>query len=61
MSHEVVEPRVWRERCARRIAELDPQLSDVEAGELAADVQAFERTGVMEPEVAADFVVNEMA
>ena len=60
MNQESADPKTWRERCARRITQLDPQLSDAEASELAADFQAFERTGVMAPEEAADFVVSEM-
>lgn len=60
MNQESVDAKTWRERCAHRIAELDPQLSGAEAREIAADFQAFERTGVMAPEEAADFVVSEM-
>ncbi len=61
MNQESADPKIWRERCMRRIIELDPQLSESEAREIAADFQAFERTGVMEPEAAADFVVSEMS
>ncbi len=60
MNGETLLPEVWRDRCARRIAELDSQLSESEARELAAEFQAFERTRVMAPEEAADFVVGEM-
>lgn len=60
MNQETLVPSVWRERCARRITELDSQLSESEARELAAEFQAFERTRVMAPEEAADFVVGEM-
>lgn len=60
MNDESPDPKTWRDRCARRIIELDPQLSETEAREVAAEFQAFERTGVMAPEAAADFVVSEM-
>ena len=60
MNEQSVDPKTWRDRCARRIAALDPQLSDADAREIAADFQAFERTSVMAPEEAADFVVSEM-
>lgn len=61
MNEETVDRKNWRERCAFRIAQLDPQLSAIEAREIAADFDAFERTGVMAPEAAADFVVSEMS
>ncbi len=60
MNEESPDPKTWRERCARRIIELDPQLSETEARQVAAEFQDFERTGVMAPEAAADFVVGEM-
>lgn len=60
MNQETLVASVWRERCARRITELDSQLSESEASELAADFHAFERTRVMAPEEAADFVVAQM-
>ena len=60
MSAETLEPSVWRERCARRIAEIEPELLPVEARSLAQDLHAFERTRVMSPEAAADFVASEM-
>lgn len=60
MKHETMAPHAWRDRCATRISELDPQLSALEAGEIAGDFQAFERTRAMDPEAAADFVVTEM-
>ncbi len=61
MNQASVDPKTWRERCALRISELDPQLSEIEAREIAADFEAFERTGVMAPEAAAEFVVYEMS
>ncbi|MGZ5216080.1 MAG: hypothetical protein ACXWCV_17810 [Caldimonas sp.] len=51
----------WCERCAKRLAELDRNLSQDEADEVAEDVYAFERTRAMAPETAADFVATEMA
>ncbi len=50
----------WRNRCAQRIAELDNDLSRIEAERLAKDVYAFERTRAMSPEAAAEFVAVEM-
>ena len=41
---EALDPTAWRSRCARRIAELDPDLTRSEAERLARDVHAFERT-----------------
>ena len=51
----------WRIRCAQRIAELDGDLSRIEAERLAKDVYAFERTRAMTPEAAAEFVAIEMS
>ncbi len=51
----------WRNRCAQRIAELDSDLSRIEAERLAKDVYAFERTRAMAPEAAAEFVAVEMS
>jgi hypothetical protein len=51
----------WRTRCAQRIAELDQDLSRIEAERLARDVYAFERTRAMSPEAAAEFVAVEMS
>lgn len=60
MNQESADPTIWLERCTRRITELDPQLSEAEASEIASDFRAFERTGAMAPEAAADFVFSEM-
>ncbi len=57
----LIEPSDWRQRCAQRIAELDNDLSRVEAERLARDVYAFERTRAMSPEAAAEFVAVEMS
>lgn len=51
----------WRSRCAQRIAELDHEISRMEAERLAKDIYAFERTRAMGPEAAAEFVSIEMA
>lgn len=56
-----VEATDWRDRCAQRIAELDQDLSKIEAERLAKDVWAFERTRAMSPEEAAEFVAVEMS
>jgi hypothetical protein len=57
---EKIDSNDWRERCARRIAELDQEISRSEAERLAKDVYAFERTRAMSPEAAAEFVAVEM-
>jgi hypothetical protein len=51
----------WCERCARRIGELDQQITPAEAKRLARDVYAFERTRAMGPVDAAEFVAVEMS
>ena len=56
-----MDPADWRNRCAQRIAEIDQDLSRVEAERLAKDVYAFERTRAMSPEAAAEFVAVEMS
>ena len=60
MNTETLEPSAWRERCARRVSEIEPGLLPLEARRLAQDLYAFERTRVMVPEEAADFVASEM-
>ena len=60
MKTPPIEPDAWRERCARRIRELDPKMSESEAQTVAQDVYAFERTRAMQPEEAADFVDEQM-
>ncbi|WP_280154474.1 hypothetical protein [Piscinibacter sp. XHJ-5] len=52
---------VWLERCANRIIEVDRDIAADEARRLARELQAFERTGVMAPEAAVDFVASELA
>ena len=51
----------WRERCARRVREIDPNISESEAETVAQDVYDFERTRAMQPEEAADFVAEQMS
>lgn len=51
----------WIERCARRIVELDQQIERDEARGLARELRSFERTAVMVPEAAADFVSSELS
>jgi len=58
---EKLPPDVWLERCAHRIVEVDTQIDPREAQHIARDLQAFERTAVMEPERAVDFVAAELA
>jgi len=58
---DILDSATWRSRCALRIAELDHQISRIEAERLAKDMHAFERTRAMAPEAAAEFVSIEMA
>ena len=58
---EVLPPPIWLERCARRISEVDANISRAEARRLARDFHRFERTRAMEPEAAVDFVARELA
>ena len=51
----------WRQRCARRILEIDPEITDSEAETVAQDVYDFERTRAMQPEEAADFLAEQMS
>ncbi|MGZ5237962.1 MAG: hypothetical protein ACXWCV_16750 [Caldimonas sp.] len=60
MKPQTIDPEVWRNRCARRITELDPEITIAEAKGIAADFHTFERTRAMNPEDAADFVAAEM-
>ena len=57
---DTLDPTTWRTRCARRVAELDAEITRSEADRLARDVYAFERTRAMTPEAAAEFVAVEM-
>ncbi len=58
---EALDPTAWRNRCAQRMAELDPELTRSEVDRLAKDIHAFERTRAMDPEAAAEFVSIEMS
>ena len=58
---KTLDPVDWRNRCAQRIAEIDQDLSRIEAERLAKDVYDFERTRAMSPEAAAEFVAVEMS
>ena len=52
---------VWLERCANRITEIDRDIAADEARRIARELQSFERTAVMAPEAAVDFVASELA
>jgi len=54
-------PNVWLDRCANRIVEVDRAIDVREAKDIARDLQAFERTAVMAPEAAVDFVAAELS
>jgi hypothetical protein len=51
----------WRQRCARRIREIDAEITEAEAETIAQDVYDFERTRAMQPEEAADFLAEQMS
>ena len=60
MNTQTLSATEWRGRCARRIRELDENMSESEAETVAQDVYDFERTRAMQPEDAADFVAEQM-
>ena len=61
MKTQTLSAEEWRERCARRIRELDAEISESEAQTVAQDVYDFERTRAMQPEEAADFLAEQMS
>ena len=61
MKTHIISAEDWRERCARRIRELDREISESEAQTVAQDVYDFERTRAMQPEEAADFLADQMS
>jgi hypothetical protein len=58
---EKLPPNVWLDRCVNRIVEVDRQIAPNEAHGIARDLHSFERTAVMEPEAAVDFVAAELS
>lgn len=58
---EKLPPDLWLDRCAHRIVQIDQQIDAREATDIARQLQAFERTSVMAPEEAVDFVAAELA
>ena len=58
---ETVTTLDWIERCAQRIAQIDPRMDEWQAKDLARDIHDFERTAAMVPEEAAEFVAAELA
>ena len=60
MKTQPIPVEQWRERCAIRIREIDPEISESEAQTVAQDVYDFERTRAMQPEEAADFLAEQM-
>ncbi|HEV7912840.1 MAG TPA: hypothetical protein VGP22_03685 [Albitalea sp.] len=58
---EELPQNVWLERCAHRIVEVDREIATDEARRIARELKSFERTGVMAPEAAVDFVADELA
>jgi hypothetical protein len=57
---DIAAASAWIKRCCARMAQIEPNLAADEADEIAHAMWAFERTGVMEPEAAVDFVVRAM-
>ena len=58
---ETLPAKLWLDRCARRISELDVDIADGDARRIARDLHKFERTRAMEPEAAVEFVASELA
>ena len=58
---DLLPPDVWISRCATRIVEVDARIDLQEAESIARELRSFERTAVMEPEQAVDFVASELA
>jgi len=52
---------VWLKRCAQRIVQVDERIDPDEAQGIARDLLSFERTAVMPPEQAVDFVASELS
>ena len=61
MKTQTIPASEWRQRCARRIREIDAEISEAEAETVAQDVYDFERTRAMQPEEAADFLAQQMS
>ena len=53
--------QVWLNRCAQRIVQVDERIDPDEAKDIARDLLSFERTAVMPPEQAVDFVAAELS
>lgn len=58
---DTLPPDEWISRCAQRIGEIDGDIPEDEAYDIARELQSFERTAVMPPELAVDFVASELA
>ena len=54
-------PGDWVRRCAKRISDVDPGISAVEAGEIAGSAVLVERLRAMAPEAAVEFVLAQIA
>ena len=61
MKTQTIPASEWRQRCARRIRQIDPEITESEADTVAQDVYDFERTRAMPPEEAADFLAQQMS
>jgi hypothetical protein len=58
---EKLPPNIWLDRAVSRIVEVDGQIDPREAQDIARDLHSFERTAVMAPEAAVDFVAEELS
>lgn len=56
-----LQPADWIARCIRQIRLVEPSLTEREAADVARQLLRFERTAVMLPEDAVQFVVAELA
>lgn len=61
MPEERMKSEEWTLRCARRIAEVDPNIALDEAKVIAADMKGVERLAAMAPESAVEFVRHQLA
>ena len=50
----------WIRRCAARIAEIEKDVTRVEARSIALALHDFERTRALDPEMAVEFVAAEL-
>jgi len=60
-SMDKLPTEIWLSRCAQPIVQVDQRIDPEEAEHIARDLLSFERTAVMPPEQAVDFVASELS